>query len=243
MLDELAKFSAFGKQTAIEEISHPGGSVPVYINEFWTAKQRDAHRLHEISYRACFKPQLPRFFIERLTKPNDVVFDPFMGSGTTLGEALKLGARAIGRDINPVSYFAVRNALGIHPRSKVLSTFREMERDTAPSIREWYRSRLADGAEVQTLYYFWVKELPCPVCGRPVCVPRGRCSEGAVRSRWGSGSTPWARSAATAPRTFSHFARFSGVSAAPVGHRRFFRASSRHSRRSFPWWESSEHPR
>ena len=40
-----------------------------------------------------------------------VVFDPFMGSGTTIGEALKLGARAIGRDVNPVAHFLVRNGL------------------------------------------------------------------------------------------------------------------------------------
>src|SRR5271169_84870 len=29
-------------------------SVPTYVNEFWTAKQRAASRLHEASYRACF---------------------------------------------------------------------------------------------------------------------------------------------------------------------------------------------
>jgi len=36
------------------------------------------------------------------------VFDPFMGSGVTVGEALKLGCRVIGRDINPVAYHACR---------------------------------------------------------------------------------------------------------------------------------------
>lgn len=100
--------------------------------------------------------------------PGAVVFDPFMGSGTTLGEVLKLGARAVGRDINPVSYFAVRNALGVHPRSKVLATFRDLEGDTASEIRRWYRSCLPDGSAVETLYYFWVKMLPCPSCGYSV---------------------------------------------------------------------------
>ena len=45
--------------------------VPTFVNEFWTATQRQASSLHEISYRACFKPQLPRFFIERLTQPGE----------------------------------------------------------------------------------------------------------------------------------------------------------------------------
>ena len=60
-----------------------GREVPTYVNEFWTARQRQASSLQEISYRACFKPQLPRFFIERLTQPGDIVYDPFMGRGTT----------------------------------------------------------------------------------------------------------------------------------------------------------------
>ena len=66
----------------------------MFINEFWTSKQRAASGLHEISYRACFKPQLPRFFIERLTSAQDyLIYDPFLGRGTTLIEAaLLIGA-------------------------------------------------------------------------------------------------------------------------------------------------------
>ena len=53
--------------------------LPYYVNEFWTSGQRQAHPLHEVSYRACFKPQLPRFFIDRLSAPGEAVHDPFMG--------------------------------------------------------------------------------------------------------------------------------------------------------------------
>ena len=84
----------------------PKGSVcrlPTFTNEFWTSKQRDAHSLHEISYRACFKPQLPRFFIDRLTEPGDVVYDPFSGRGTTPLEAALAGRRPVANDINPLS--------------------------------------------------------------------------------------------------------------------------------------------
>ena len=77
--------------------------IPYFIDEFWTSRQRQAHRLHEISYRACFKPQLPAFFIERLTRPGDVVYDPFMGRGTTPIEAAIRGRRPYGNDINPLS--------------------------------------------------------------------------------------------------------------------------------------------
>ena len=77
--------------------------VETFVNEFWTSKQRAAHSLHEVSYRACFKPQLPRFFIDRFTAPGDVVYDPFMGRGTTIIEAALAGRTPAGCDINPLS--------------------------------------------------------------------------------------------------------------------------------------------
>ncbi|PPQ30664.1 DNA modification methylase [Rhodopila globiformis] len=74
-----------------------------FVNEFWTSGQRRGHSLHEISYRACFKSQLPAFFIERLTAPGDRVYDPFSGRGTTAVEAALLGRAPAANDINPLS--------------------------------------------------------------------------------------------------------------------------------------------
>lgn len=106
--ENLKEFKGFGKVTQIIETAavlpdETLARVPTYINEFWTSKQRAANSLHEVSYRACFKPQLPRFFIQRLTKPGDVVYDPFMGRGTTLIEAALLGRIPFGCDVNPLS--------------------------------------------------------------------------------------------------------------------------------------------
>jgi len=108
LFEALEKFREFGKKTVrlttrVAQNDGVPAEVPVFVNEFWTAKQRAASRLHEISYRACFKPQLPRFFIERLTQPGEVVYDPFMGRGTTLLEAALLGRVPYGCDVNPLS--------------------------------------------------------------------------------------------------------------------------------------------
>ena len=100
---ELLDFDIFGKRTETFAKSFDDQKIFYFVNEFWTAKQRAAHPLHEVSYRACFKPQLPRFFIERLTKSGDLVYDPFMGRGTTLIEAAILDRIPIGCDINPLS--------------------------------------------------------------------------------------------------------------------------------------------
>jgi DNA methylase len=86
-----------------EPLATGSGTVPKFTGEFWTPKQRQAGSLHEVSYRACFKPQLPRFFIERLSRKSDVVYDPFSGRGTTVIEAGLLGRNVIANDANPLS--------------------------------------------------------------------------------------------------------------------------------------------
>lgn len=96
-----------------------GRSVLRLTGEFWTARQRQACSLHEISYRACFKPQLPRYFIERLTQPGDVVYDPFSGRGTTAIEASLLGRRVIANDVNPLSAILTAPRLRLPEREAV----------------------------------------------------------------------------------------------------------------------------
>ena len=116
LAEDLAAFREFGEATrqfltAAKTFDGAPLAVPTYVNEFWTAKQRQANSLHEISYRACFKPQLPRFFIERLTGPGERVYDPFMGRGTTPIEAALLGRIPVGCDVNPLSQTLVRPRL------------------------------------------------------------------------------------------------------------------------------------
>lgn len=132
---ELAGFNEFGKQTKRESLWLDGfGKVPVFINEFWTAKQRQASSLHEVSYRACFKPQLPRFFIERLTHPGDVVYDPFMGRGTTLIEAALLGRTPYGCDINPLSQIFVQSRINPPSLSEIEARLKKINFEVAD---EW----------------------------------------------------------------------------------------------------------
>jgi len=87
----------------VESFSTAGLLVPRYINEYWTSGQRKGHSLHEVSYRACFKPQLPAFFITRLTGLGDVVLDPFAGRGTTALEAALLGRVPVSNDVSPLN--------------------------------------------------------------------------------------------------------------------------------------------
>jgi hypothetical protein len=139
--EELRNFRAFGSptsltSTAIETSSGTMVGVDTFVNEFWTSKQREASSLHEISYRACFKPQLPRFFIERLTRPGDVVYDPFMGRGTTLVEAALLGRMPFGCDANPLSKVLVEPRLSPPAFNLVAARLHEIRLEPASGVPE-----------------------------------------------------------------------------------------------------------
>jgi len=95
-----------------EDLIQVGKSeVRRFVGEFWTSGQRQASSLHEVSYRACFKPQLPHYFIKRFTSENDIIYDPFGGRGTTAIEAALMGRRVISNDANPLSQVLIRPRL------------------------------------------------------------------------------------------------------------------------------------
>lgn len=94
-----------------EVLEYSGGSVPVQIGEFWTSRQRDCHSLHEVSYRACYKPQLLSYFLRQYASQGSVVYDPFLGRGTTLIEARLHGCNVMGSDINPLCVLLTRARL------------------------------------------------------------------------------------------------------------------------------------
>jgi|LQYC01.1.fsa_nt_gi hypothetical protein len=59
-------------------------------------------------YPARFSPNFARAAIEAFTKTGDVVYDPFMGGGTTLVEASVLGRKSVGTDINKLAVFIAK---------------------------------------------------------------------------------------------------------------------------------------
>lgn len=138
---------------------------PIYhIHKWWAQRLGTIFRAMVIGAFAPKDADLLELFYQPVRIPNATVFDPFMGSGTTIGEAAKLGVRAIGRDINPVAHFLVKNALSIHDRPAVVKEFHSIEQDVADRIRRFYRATLLDGTQVDVLYFFWVKVVDCPRC-------------------------------------------------------------------------------
>jgi hypothetical protein len=143
LADSLRRFrfnhgaSTIGGEVRIPADAGEHVEVSTFTNEFWTSKQRAASSLHEVSYRACFKPQLPRFFIERLTAPGDIVYDPFMGRGTTLVEAALMGRVPYGCDVNPLSRALCEPRLEPPSLEEVARALEDVDfRDADPAPKE-----------------------------------------------------------------------------------------------------------
>jgi hypothetical protein len=118
-LEERRQRHARATQKKKESFLEKNPQVPVYEEELWTSRQRQACSIHEVSYRACFKPQLPAYFIDRLSDEGDVVYDPFSGRGTTAVEAALRGRRVVANDVNPLSTIFARPRLDVPHVSEV----------------------------------------------------------------------------------------------------------------------------
>lgn len=143
---------------------------PIYhMHKWWARRLGSVFRAAILGALCPEGAEIMRLFYSPVDKPGDpVIFDPFMGSGTTIGEAHKLGCAAIGRDINPVAYRLVKTALSRVSRQKLLDAFDSLEKDIRQDILGLYQSKDEQGRRIDMLYCFWVKVLPCPACRQSV---------------------------------------------------------------------------
>jgi len=74
--------------------------LDINTDSLWLIKERDKSGKHKNIYHGNFIPQIPYQLIKRYTKENEIVIEPFMGSGTTLFECENLNRKYIGFDIN-----------------------------------------------------------------------------------------------------------------------------------------------
>lgn len=90
------------------------------------------------------------------------ILDPFMGGGTTIVESLRLGANAVGVDLNPVAWFVVKKETDGCDLEELERAFRQVEAEVAEEIKRYYRTTCpCCGEQADVMYVFWVKLAPC----------------------------------------------------------------------------------
>jgi len=104
-------------------------------------------------------------FCEGFDLKGKIVLDPFMGGGTTMVEALRLGCKVIGVDINPVAWFVTKKEAEMVNLEQLDDTFRFLESTVGERIKSCYRTTDPRGNEADVMYFFWVKVAQCKKCG------------------------------------------------------------------------------
>jgi site-specific DNA-methyltransferase (adenine-specific) len=95
--------------------------------------RRYGHVFHSMcSYMGSFPPGLPRYLIEQLTEPGDIVLDPFSGRGTAPLEACLSGRHGIGVDLNPLASMLSSVKLDPPTLDETLARLAELEASYVP---------------------------------------------------------------------------------------------------------------
>lgn len=145
---------------------------PIYqMHKWWARRLGSVFRMITL---AAFTPadesaaNLWRRFCQGTDLGDKIVLDPFMGGGTTMVEALRLGCKVIGVDINPVAWFITKKEIEPVDLGALDAAFRSLEQTAGQRIKEYYRTTCPGGHAAEVMYYFWVKVARCTGCGAPV---------------------------------------------------------------------------
>lgn len=98
--------------------------------------------------------EITKELIETLTDKDDIIYDPLMGSGTTIYQALFLNRKVIGNDLDNYSYYIVKNIIENINFNKLEKLFNEIAKKTKEKIFELYKTKCCDRENyIEKLFY------------------------------------------------------------------------------------------
>jgi adenine-specific DNA methylase len=108
-----------------------------------------------------------------------IILDPFMGGGTTVVEALRLGCKVIGIDLNPVAWFIVKTEVEPVDIDELKAAFERLAnrrvewsgKSVRETLLEQYKTECpcCGSKNADIIYTFWVKSA---ICHNKLCPAR-----------------------------------------------------------------------
>jgi DNA modification methylase len=120
-------------------------------------KKAERAEIEHIDYAVIAQPHTPMYlihkywarkphnvvsqYIQRYSRPGEIVLDPFGGSGVTAMEAIKAGRKAISIDLNPMSAFLIENTLSQIAPQEIEDEFGRIEAKLKGRINQLYETK------------------------------------------------------------------------------------------------------
>lgn len=93
------------------------------------------------------------------------VLDPFVGGGTTVTEAARIGLKTIGIDIDPVAVAITGFQMQLPRLGSILPLIERLQRDVGGTIQKFHDVEGPDGEMWTAVHHFWVQTVNCAECG------------------------------------------------------------------------------
>lgn len=144
---------------------------PLYRVHRWFARRLGSQFRAVLTALTLRPGEADRFwdrYFSAIPLDNAVVFDPFVGGGTSVIEASRCNARVVGYDIDPVATSITRFELESPSWDRLPVTAESATEGVSARITPLHRTKLPGGAEADVLHHFWVEVAACEGCGE-VC--------------------------------------------------------------------------
>jgi len=143
---------------------------PLYLHKWWARRFGSVFRAIILATFLPPEEDVWHHHYQHTDFGGKIVLDPFMGGGTTVFEALRLGCKVVGCDVNPVAWWTVKAAIEQPESTQALwNAFRQLDETVGRRIRRLYQTRCPKcGRPADVIHIRWVKVVPCKACGKQV---------------------------------------------------------------------------
>jgi putative DNA methylase len=140
-----------------------------YLHKWWAKRLGSVFRTITLGAFCPPSDNIWQRYYEGACFTDRVVLDPFMGGGTTIQEALRLGCKVVGVDYNPVAWWTVRSSISLPDLERLEEGFLELKDRASGLLLSQYETRCPKcDRGAYAAFILWVRKAKCERCSRMV---------------------------------------------------------------------------